>query len=130
MSTKRKIIVAVVAVAVVGGIVAVVATRGGDSGAKETVIVPRPVERRTLDDILTVSGVLEREEIRKINSPVDGRVSDVFVDDGEEVVEGAVDLLPRRTGRGCGARRVLVLPAPRRRVGRTRRPPVGADSPG
>jgi len=89
MSTKRKIIAAVAAVAVVGGIVAVVATRGGESGAKETVIVPRPVERRTLDDILTVGGVLEREEIRKINSPVDGRVSDVFVDDGEEVVEGA-----------------------------------------
>ena len=33
--------------------------------------------------------VLEREEIRKINSPVDGRVSDVFVDDGEEVAEGS-----------------------------------------
>ncbi|MFM7225474.1 MAG: Calx-beta domain-containing protein, partial [Actinomycetota bacterium] len=66
-----------------------VATRGGSSGAEETLIVPRPVERRTLDDVLTVNGVLEREEIRKINSPVDGRVSDVFVDDGEEVVEGS-----------------------------------------
>ena len=88
MSTKRKIIAGVVAVAVAAGVIAFVATQDGSSGSQETIIVPQRVERRTLSDVLTVNGVLEREELRKINSPVDGRVSDVFVDDGQEVVEG------------------------------------------
>ena len=88
MTRNRKIVAIVVAVLVVVGIAAVVVTRDSDSGDKETLIVPRKISRQTLSDVLTINGELQREELRKINSPVDGRVSSVFVDDGEEVNVG------------------------------------------
>lgn len=85
MTRNRKIVAIVAAVVMVAGIAAVVVTRDGNSGSEETLIVPRKISRQTLSDVLTINGELQREELRKINSPVDGRVSSVFVDDGEEV---------------------------------------------
>jgi multidrug efflux pump subunit AcrA (membrane-fusion protein) len=88
VSTKRKVIAAVAAVLVVAGGTVALRAGGGGSGDEEVVIVPQEVSRRTLQDVLTVDGELRREELRKINSPVDGRVSEVFVEDGDEVTVG------------------------------------------
>ncbi|MEQ1787812.1 MAG: Calx-beta domain-containing protein, partial [Acidimicrobiales bacterium] len=64
------------------------ATVGGDGEEISQVVVPRPVERRTLTDTLTVSGELRREELQTINSAVDGKVSSVLVSDGDTVEVG------------------------------------------
>src|SRR5262245_27520035 len=88
MTRNRKIAAVVAVAALAVGTVVVVATRGSGADDKSTLIVPRLVEKRTLDDVLTVNGELVREELRKINSPVDGRVSEVLVEDGDEVNEG------------------------------------------
>ena len=60
----------------------------GGSSAKKTSITPQPVSRQTLQDILTVSGELRREETQTINAPTDGRVSKVNVKDAQEVNVG------------------------------------------
>jgi multidrug efflux pump subunit AcrA (membrane-fusion protein) len=88
MTRNRKIIAIVAGVALVLGAVVVFARRDNGGGDEATLIVPRLVDKRTLDDVLTVNGELVREELRKINSPVDGRVSEVLVEDGDEVNEG------------------------------------------
>jgi multidrug efflux pump subunit AcrA (membrane-fusion protein) len=54
----------------------------------ELLIVPRQVERRDLDDVLTISGEVRREETQQINLPVDGKVSSIAVDDGDTVEIG------------------------------------------
>jgi len=51
-------------------------------------IVPRPVERRDLDDVLTITGEVRREETQEINLPVDGKVSSIAVEDGDTVEPG------------------------------------------
>ncbi|MBJ7367933.1 MAG: biotin/lipoyl-binding protein, partial [Ilumatobacteraceae bacterium] len=86
----RKIITSIAVVGVVVGAVFVGKSLGGSSTGKSTglLIVPRQVERRSLEDVLTVSGEIRRDETKKINSPVDGQVSDVAVSDGDTVNAG------------------------------------------
>lgn len=86
----RKIITSIAVVAVVVGAVFVGKSLGGSSTGSSTglLIVPRQVERRSLEDVLTVSGEIRRDETKKINSPVDGQVSDVAVSDGDTVNAG------------------------------------------
>ena len=62
----------------------------GGSSAKESSITPQPVSRQTLQDILSVNGELRREKTQTINAPTDGRVSEMNVDDGQEVNVGDV----------------------------------------
>ncbi len=61
---------------------------GGSDSNDELLITPRLVERRDLQDVLTVSGEVRRDETRKINSAVDGKVSYINVDDGETIEVG------------------------------------------
>ncbi len=77
-------------VATLGAIVMTVSLLGacGGSSTKKTSITPQPVSRQTLQDILTVSGELRREETQTINAPTDGRVSKVNVKDAQEVNAG------------------------------------------
>ncbi len=81
-----------VALVGVGGLVAAGVVVGrmtsDDETGKQLLIVPRPVERRDLDDVLTISGEVRREEIQEINLPVDGKVSSVAVDDGDTIDVG------------------------------------------
>lgn len=76
----------------VGGLVAAGVVVGrmtsDDDKGKQLLIVPRPVERRDLDDVLTISGEVRREEIQEINLPVDGKVSSLAVDDGDTIDVG------------------------------------------
>jgi multidrug efflux pump subunit AcrA (membrane-fusion protein) len=59
-----------------------------EAAGEELLIVPRPVERRDLDDVLTISGDVRRSETQEINLPVDGKVSSVAVADGDTVEAG------------------------------------------
>ncbi|MDO8403150.1 MAG: Calx-beta domain-containing protein [Pseudomonas sp.] len=59
-----------------------------EGGGRQLLIVPRAVERRDLDDVLTISGEVRREEVQTINLPVDGKVSNVNVEDGETIEVG------------------------------------------
>ena len=88
MNSRVKILGASVG-AIVLIVVAVIAigSGGGDSGS-ELLITPRLVERRDLRDVLTVSGEVRRDETRKINSAVDGKVSYINVEDGQTIEVG------------------------------------------
>lgn len=77
------VVVALVAVALLIG-----RGLGGDSETTGLVITPRAVERRTLSDILTVTGEVRRDDVYTVSSSVDGRVSDVLVEEGSTIVAG------------------------------------------
>ena len=68
---------------------------GGDRDSSESTndgptFVVAPVERRTLIDEITVRGEIRRDQLQRITSGVDGRVSTVLVDDGETINAGDV----------------------------------------
>ena len=88
MSTIKKIALATGLIAVIGVAVLVGRQSGGDSTNNELLITPRAVERRDLSDVLTVSGEVRRDETKKINSAVDGKVSQINVEDGDTVEVG------------------------------------------
>ncbi len=83
---------------VIGGLLAAAVLAGGglaigrltseEEGDRELLIVPRPVERRNLDDVLSISGEVRRDEIQTINLPVDGKVSSLAVADGDTIEVG------------------------------------------
>ena len=67
----------------------------GDDGAEESgeiELLVDTVGRQTLRDELTLNGELRRDELQSINSPFDGRVSQVAIDDGDEIEAGDVIL--------------------------------------
>jgi hypothetical protein len=86
----KKLLAAMAAVVVVVAAVLVGKSLGGESsgGTNDLLIIPRSVEKRSLEDILNVSGEVRRDETKKINSPVDGQISDVAVEDGDTVNVG------------------------------------------
>ena len=88
MSTIKKIALATGLIAVIGVAVLLGRQSGGDSTNNELLITPRAVERRDLSDVLTVSGEVRRDETKKINSAVDGKVSQINVEDGDTVEVG------------------------------------------
>lgn len=76
-------VVALVAIAVLVG-----RGLGEDSTATGLVITPRAVERRTLSDVLTVTGEVRRDDVYTVSSSIDGRVSELLVDEGETISVG------------------------------------------
>lgn len=75
-------------VALIGAALLVLNNSGGDGSSNNLLITPRAVERRDLADVLTVSGEVRRDETKKINSAVDGKVSQISVEDGDTVEAG------------------------------------------
>ncbi len=68
---------------------------GGDGDSSESsndgpTFVVAPVERRTLTDDITVRGEIRRDQLQRITSGVDGRVSTVLVEDGDTINAGDV----------------------------------------
>lgn len=115
MSTRNKFLA--------GGLVALLAvvavvwvrSSGDEGGDTNLIITPRLVERRDLNDVLTVSGEVRRDETRKINSAVDGKVSSISVADGDTIEEGdAILALDGRTSVAV-AGDFFVLPSAERR---------------
>ena len=88
MTATRKIIIAAGLVARIGAALLVLNNSGGDGSSNNLLITPRAVERRDLADVLTVSGEVRRDETKKINSAVDGKVSQISVEDGDTVEAG------------------------------------------
>jgi len=88
MSTIKKIALATGVIAVIGAAVLIGRQSGGESTNNTLLITPRAVERRDLSDVLTVSGEVRRDETKKINSAVDGKVSQINVEDGDTVEVG------------------------------------------
>jgi len=88
---RRQMISAVVVLALlVGGVIAWKTTGTTEPQAAPREILTDTIGQRTLTDTLTVSGELRREELQKVNSPFDGRVSQVDVADGDQVDPGDV----------------------------------------
>jgi len=88
---RRQIISTVVVLALaVGGVIAWKSTGTDTPQAAPREILTDTIGHRTLTDKLTVSGELRREELQKVNSPFDGRVSQVDVADGDQVNPGDV----------------------------------------
>ena len=88
MSNIKKISLVVGLVAIVGVAVFIGRQSGGTSTNNALLITPRAVERRDLSDVLTVTGEVRRDETKKINSAVDGKVSQINVEDGDTVEVG------------------------------------------
>ncbi len=88
MSSIKKISLVIGLVAVVGTAVFIGRQSSGDSTNNTLLITPRSVERRDLSDVLTVTGEVRRDETKKINSAVDGKVSQINVEDGDTVEIG------------------------------------------
>jgi len=88
MKKPVKILGGLVTVALLLLIAVFVFGSGANDSGDELLITPRLVERRDLQDVLTVSGEVRRDETRKINSAVDGKVSFINVDDGETIEVG------------------------------------------
>ncbi len=63
---------------------------GGGSADDGPTFVIAPVERRDLTDDVTVRGEIRRDELQRITSGIDGRVSSVQVDDGDTINAGDV----------------------------------------
>ena len=75
-------------VALIGAALLVLNNSGGEGSSNNLLITPRAVERRDLSDVLTVSGEVRRDETKEINSAVDGKVSQISVEDGDTVEAG------------------------------------------
>lgn len=88
MTATRKIIIVGGLVALIGAALLVLNNSGGDGSSNNLLITPRAVERRDLSDVLTVSGEVRRDETKEINSAVDGKVSQISVEDGDTVEAG------------------------------------------
>jgi hypothetical protein len=78
------LVVAIVAVAGAG-----LAASSGSSSKKRDLVVLADAQRRTLQEKVTLTGTLAREEQRKITSVGQARVSAVAVDDGATVNAGS-----------------------------------------
>lgn len=88
MTATKKIMIVGGLVALIGAALLVLNNSGGDGSSNNLLITPRAVERRDLSDVLTVSGEVRRDETKKINSAVDGKVSQISVEDGDTVEAG------------------------------------------
>ena len=83
-SRRKKIIIGIVAVIVVGGVIASQAS-GGDRG---TAVRLDEVESRDLVAIVTASGKIEPQRSVDIASDITGRIIDLPVDEGDIVTRG------------------------------------------
>ena len=91
--TRSQIMGAFVAIALVAGLVIVWQVTGEEESNDNPIeILTDTVGRQTLRDELTLNGELRRDELSTINSPFDGRVSQVGIADGEEIAAGDVIL--------------------------------------
>ncbi|MFQ5556069.1 MAG: Calx-beta domain-containing protein [Acidimicrobiales bacterium] len=72
-------------VVVLGAVVALRLAGSDEADRPVAEILTDVVGRRTLRDEITIRGELRRDELQTINSPFDGRVSQLAVDDGDQV---------------------------------------------
>jgi multidrug efflux pump subunit AcrA (membrane-fusion protein) len=78
----------VLALVVAGAGVAYAQWGGSDSGKKKPLVILADVERRTLQDTVTLTGTLARQELRKVTAVSQGRISAVYSKDGSRARAG------------------------------------------
>jgi len=89
VSRNTKILITIVAVVLVVGLSgAAYAQFGGSSSKKKDLIILADVKRRTLQDKVTITGTLSREEQRKVTAVTTGRVSALYAKDGQPARAG------------------------------------------
>ncbi len=106
MLTKKRLVVLGALIVLAGGIFVFkqAGDEGSGSGSGDEIIVFAPVERRTLQDVLTVQGEVRHEELGALNMLANGRVTGIEVEEGDTVDEGravfAVDGRPAIAAKG------------------------------
>ncbi|MFN3216339.1 MAG: Calx-beta domain-containing protein [Acidimicrobiales bacterium] len=90
MSGRKLAAIAAVVVAAVVVLVIVWPSSGGGDDEDGPTFVIAGVERRDLSEEITVRGVVRRDELIRITSPIEGQVSSVLVDDGDTIESGDV----------------------------------------
>ena len=87
MQRRTKVITGIVVVAAVGvaGAVSILRARDGAAQVRTEVI-----ERRDLEEIVTASGNIRARRTVDISSDVQGRVQQLFVDEGDDVATGQI----------------------------------------
>ncbi|CAB4877859.1 unannotated protein [freshwater metagenome] len=88
MGAGKKVGLGLGAVALLAGVFVIGRSTIDEAPKRGLVIKPQPVTRRTLSDVLTVNGVLQRDETQTLNSSVDGKVSSLSVEDGDTINAG------------------------------------------
>jgi hypothetical protein len=79
----------VLALVVAGAGVGYAKWGGSDTAKKKDLIILADVQRRTLQDTVTVTGTLARRELRKVTAVAQGRVSAVYAKDGSNARAGS-----------------------------------------
>ena len=85
METRNKVLIGIAVVAVLGAAAALSVLRGRDDGIE---VRTETIERRDLVAIVTASGNIRARRTVDISSDVSARVSQLLVDEGDDVVEG------------------------------------------
>lgn len=85
----RQILSVLALLAVLGAGLVIGRVLGGDDASNGLIITPRAVERRTLSDVLSVSGEVRRDDVYTVSSSIDGRVSEVLVSEGDTIDAGS-----------------------------------------
>jgi multidrug resistance efflux pump len=91
MVRNKKVLAGIVILALVvaGAGIGYAKWGGSSSSAKKALIILADVQRRTLQDTVTLNGTLARQELRKVTTVTQGRVSAVYAKDGSTARAGA-----------------------------------------
>lgn len=87
MENRKKIVIAVVVVLVLGAAAALAALQGRDDGIE---VRTAEVERRDLVQMVTASGNIRARRSVDMSSDVSAKVSELLVQEGEDVTEGQI----------------------------------------
>ncbi len=85
MQTQTKVIIGIAVVAIFGAAAALSITRGRDNGIE---VRTEAIQKRDLVEIVTASGNIRARRTVDISSDVSARVSQLLVDEGDDVREG------------------------------------------
>lgn len=87
MENRSKIIIGIAVVAVLGSAAVLSATRGREGGIE---VRTEAIEHRDLVEIVTASGNIRSRRTVDISSDVSARVSQLLIDEGDDVVAGQI----------------------------------------
>ena len=89
MKQKTKIIISVIALLVLGTAASIQASRGRTSGVE---VRTEEIELRDLVEVVTASGIIRALRTVDVSSEVSAKVSELLVDEGEDVLRGQIML--------------------------------------
>jgi len=87
MQTRTKVVIGILVVAVLGSAAALSVAKSRDKGAE---VRMEAVQRRDLVQIVTASGNIRARKAVELSSDISAKVSEMLVDEGEDVREGQI----------------------------------------